>query len=192
MVSCLNLLTLQLHAAVCEGETTLVLPEPLLTTVKERVVFLATDTSVNEDIQSCAQNTLKSGQLEATRLQWNNDANVHTPIYECRIDYPSPSGWMVLLKEVNERAKMLPNICDGSGTPGQKFMFRLLIESLLSPWELHNSMISAINNELHFDSKIDEKNKKRKGAVLSEYFHQLFQFSTPKLFTFPYSCRADR
>ena len=68
---------------------------------------------------------------------------------------------MVLLKEVNERAKMLPNICDGSGTPGQKFMFRLLIESLLSPWELHNSMISAINNELHFE-KIEEKNKKRK------------------------------
>ena len=69
-------------------------------------------------------------------------------------------GWMILLKEVNERAKMLPSICDGSETPGQKFMFRLLIESLLSPWELHNSLISAINNELHF-GKTDEKSKKR-------------------------------
>ena len=68
---------------------------------------------------------------------------------------------MILLKEVNERAKMLPSICDGSGTPGQKFMFRLLIESLLSPWELHNSMLSAINNELHV-GKIDTNKKKRK------------------------------
>ncbi|XP_063677273.1 E3 ubiquitin-protein ligase HERC2-like isoform X2 [Bolinopsis microptera] len=129
IVSCLNLLTLQLHAAVCEGDSTLLLPPPLLTTVKERVVFLATDPSVNTDIQLCAQNTLKS-------------------------------GWMILLKEVNERAKMLPSICDGSETPGQKFMFRLLIESLLSPWELHNSLISAINNELHF-GKTDEKSKKQ-------------------------------
>jgi hypothetical protein len=46
---------------VCEGDSTLLLPQPLLTTVKERVVFLATDPSVNPDIQLCAQNTLKSG-----------------------------------------------------------------------------------------------------------------------------------
>ena len=49
-------------------------------------------------------------------------------------------------------------------------MFRLLIESLLSPWELHNSLISAINNELHF-GKTDEKNKKRLRLV-SNYVEQ--------------------
>ena len=55
--------------------------QTLLTSVKERVVFLATDPSVNNDVQLCAQNTLKS-------------------------------GWILLLPQVNERARMLPSISD--------------------------------------------------------------------------------
>ena len=66
---------------------------------------------------------------------------------------------MILLPEVNERAKMVPIVSDEVGTPGQRFMFRLLIESLLSPWEIQHSIQAAINSELHFE-KIDDKNKK--------------------------------
>ena len=64
IMSCVQLLTLQLHAAVLEGpDSGLVLPSRLLTALKDRVVFLATDTCVNTDIQACAQNTLQCGEL---------------------------------------------------------------------------------------------------------------------------------
>ena len=79
--SCLQLLTLQLHAAVLEGaESSLVLPSRLLSTLKDRVVFLATDTCVNTDIQTCAQNTLQCGKM------WNSSSVFNQ--FENRISLP--------------------------------------------------------------------------------------------------------
>ena len=61
---------LQFHAAVCDGENTLDIPDNLVCTIKEKAVFLATDPNVNPDIQSSAQNFLKTGMFSVLHQVW--------------------------------------------------------------------------------------------------------------------------
>ena len=42
------------------------------------------------------------------------------------------SGWIILLSEVNERARMLTEICDNNGSSGaHKFMFKYVLNGAL-------------------------------------------------------------
>ncbi|KAK3100706.1 hypothetical protein FSP39_024049, partial [Pinctada imbricata] len=136
-VAGLNLLNLQMHAAISQSENTQALGlgpgSPLVTNLKQRVVALASNVGVLSTVQHAAQNALQS-------------------------------GWSILLPTVEERARALSSLlsngvsCDISGmSPGQRFMTDLLVGSLMADGGLELALEAAIKKETN---GIEEKKEK--------------------------------
>eukprot|EP00118_Oscarella_pearsei_P022140 m.252836 g.252836 ORF g.252836 m.252836 type:complete len:3992 (+) comp40356_c1_seq2:177-12152(+) len=124
----LNLLHLQLHAAVQTGEDLSSLHlspgEPLLDSIKMTVISLATTSGIVESVQAAAQACLNS-------------------------------GWLVLLPTAEERAKalseMLPKeeALDPSQVPAsRRFMIELLVNSLMADGGLEAALDAAVRSEI--------------------------------------------
>uniref|UniRef100_A0A8C0VK07 E3 ubiquitin-protein ligase HERC2 n=1 Tax=Cyanistes caeruleus TaxID=156563 RepID=A0A8C0VK07_CYACU len=127
-VATLNLLRLQLHAAIshqvdpeCLG---LGLGSILLNSLKQTVVTLASNAGVLNTVQSAAQAVLQS-------------------------------GWSVLLPTAEERARalsaLLPSAVSGNEmnvSPGRRFMIDLLVGSLMADGGLESALNAAITAEI--------------------------------------------
>ncbi|KAJ8297784.1 hypothetical protein KUTeg_024315 [Tegillarca granosa] len=139
-VAGLNLLNLQLHAAISQNEKTESLGlgpgSPLVASLKQRVVSLASNVGVISTVQSAAQNALQS-------------------------------GWSILLPTAEERARALSSLLSsGAGTcdtsvmsPGQRFMTDLLVSSLMADGGLESALEAAIKKET---KEIEEKREEEK------------------------------
>ncbi|CAG5129600.1 unnamed protein product, partial [Candidula unifasciata] len=142
-VSCLNLLNLQLHAAICQSEDAehlgLQQGSALLESLKQRVVALASNSGVISTVQRAAQATLQS-------------------------------GWSILLPTPEERARALSSLLSSGGrdmavmSTGQRFMTDLLVSSLMADGGLETALHLAIKAEVKGldDSKEKECDLKMK------------------------------
>nr|XP_014343905.1 PREDICTED: E3 ubiquitin-protein ligase HERC2 [Latimeria chalumnae] len=144
-VATLNLLRLQLHAAIshqvdpeCLG---LGLGSVLLNSLKQTVVVLASNAGVLNTVQSAAQAVLQS-------------------------------GWSVLLPTAEERARalsaLLPNAVSGnemSVSPGRRFMIDLLVSSLMADGGLESALNAAITAEIQ---DIEAKKEAQKEKEIDE------------------------
>ncbi|XP_048589232.1 E3 ubiquitin-protein ligase HERC2 isoform X2 [Nematostella vectensis] len=125
-VSALNLLRLQLHAAITEdvvaAELGLGVGSKLLQSLKQQVVTLASNKGVLKTVQGAAQGALRS-------------------------------GWVLLLPTPEERAKALTELLTETGDrqstqqTGRKFMINLLISSLMAEGSLEQALENAIDQE---------------------------------------------
>lgn len=125
----LNLLRLQIHAAIRNGvgaEQLGMVPESrLLASLKQRVVSLASSPNVLATIQRASQQTLQA-------------------------------GWSFLLPTADERARALSVLLLSSGSQGpdtnlasgQRFMMDLLVGSLMADGGLESSLQTAIKVEI--------------------------------------------
>eukprot|EP00058_Branchiostoma_floridae_P025861 XP_002611351.1 hypothetical protein BRAFLDRAFT_73256 [Branchiostoma floridae] len=140
-VAGLNLLRLQLHAAITQNEDPARLNlqpgSPLLNSLKQRVVELASNTGVLGTVQTAAQATLQS-------------------------------GWLLLLPTAEERARalsaLLPSDASGDGasmTPGRRFMMDLLVSSLMADGGLESALAAAIKTEMQEIEGMKEKELER-------------------------------
>ncbi|XP_034287268.1 E3 ubiquitin-protein ligase HERC2 isoform X1 [Pantherophis guttatus] len=144
-VATLNLLRLQLHAAIshqvdpeCLG---LGLGSVLLNSLKQTVVTLASNAGVLNTVQSAAQAVLQS-------------------------------GWSVLLPTAEERARalsaLLPSAVSGNETnvsPGRRFMIDLLVGSLMADGGLESALNAAITAEIQ---DIEAKKEAQKEKEIDE------------------------
>ncbi|XP_045543165.1 E3 ubiquitin-protein ligase HERC2 isoform X2 [Salmo salar] len=145
LVASLNLLRLQLHAAISNQmdpeELGLGLGSGLLNNLKQTVVTLASNAGVLNTVQSAAQAVLQS-------------------------------GWSVLLPTAEERARalssLLPNTASGnemSVSPGRRFMIDLLVSSLMADGGLESALNAAITAELQ---DIEAKKEAQKEKEVDE------------------------
>uniref|UniRef100_A0A3Q3AXX1 E3 ubiquitin-protein ligase HERC2 n=1 Tax=Kryptolebias marmoratus TaxID=37003 RepID=A0A3Q3AXX1_KRYMA len=141
VVTTLNLLRLQLHAAISNQvdpeELGLGLGSALLNNLKQTVVLLASNAGVLNTVQAAAQAVLQS-------------------------------GWSVLLPTAEERARalssLLPNAASGnemSVSPGRRFMIDLLVSSLMADGGLESALNAAITAEIQ-DIEAKEAAQKEK------------------------------
>uniref|UniRef100_A0A8C3HB67 E3 ubiquitin-protein ligase HERC2 n=1 Tax=Chrysemys picta bellii TaxID=8478 RepID=A0A8C3HB67_CHRPI len=144
-VATLNLLRLQLHAAIshqvdpeCLG---LGLGSVLLNSLKQSVVTLASNAGVLNTVQSAAQAVLQS-------------------------------GWSVLLPTAEERARalsaLLPSAVSGNEmnvSPGRRFMIDLLVGSLMADGGLESALSAAITAEIQ---DIEAKKEAQKEKEIDE------------------------
>ncbi|XP_048453850.1 E3 ubiquitin-protein ligase HERC2 [Rhincodon typus] len=144
-VATLNLLRLQLHAAIshqvdpeCLG---LGIGSVLLNSLKQTVVTLASNAGVLNTVQSSAQAVLQS-------------------------------GWSVLLPTAEERARalsaLLPNAVSGNEmnvSPGRRFMIDLLVSSLMADGGLESALNAAITAEIQ---DIEAKKEAQKEKEIDE------------------------
>ncbi|KAM6382365.1 E3 ubiquitin-protein ligase HERC2 isoform 5-T5 [Alca torda] len=144
-VATLNLLRLQLHAAIshqvdpeclCLGLGSL-----LLNSLKQTVVTLASNAGVLNTVQSAAQAVLQS-------------------------------GWSVLLPTAEERARalsaLLPSAVSGNEmnvSPGRRFMIDLLVGSLMADGGLESALNAAITAEIQ---DIEAKKEAQKEKEIDE------------------------
>uniref|UniRef100_A0A672Q5U6 E3 ubiquitin-protein ligase HERC2 n=1 Tax=Sinocyclocheilus grahami TaxID=75366 RepID=A0A672Q5U6_SINGR len=128
VVAALNLLRLQLHAAISNQvdpeELGLGLGSGLLNNLKQTVVTLASNAGVLNTVQAAAQAVLQS-------------------------------GWSVLLPTAEERARalssLLPNAASAnemSISPGRRFMIDLLVSSLMADGGLESALNAAVTAEI--------------------------------------------
>ncbi|XP_024133923.1 E3 ubiquitin-protein ligase HERC2 isoform X3 [Oryzias melastigma] len=145
VVATLNLLRLQLHAAISNQmapeELGLGLGSTLLNNLKQTVVMLASNAGVLNTVQSAAQAVLQS-------------------------------GWSVLLPTAEERARalssLLPNAACGnemSVSPGRRFMIDLLVSSLMADGGLESALDAAITAEIQ---DIEAKKEAQKEKEIDE------------------------
>ncbi|TKS74835.1 E3 ubiquitin-protein ligase HERC2 [Collichthys lucidus] len=145
VVSTLNLLRLQLHAAISNQvdpeELGLGLGSVLLNNLKQTVVVLASNAGVLNTVQAAAQAVLQS-------------------------------GWSVLLPTAEERARalssLLPNAASGnemSVSPGRRFMIDLLVSSLMADGGLESALNAAITAEIQ---DIEAKKEAQKEKEIDE------------------------
>ncbi|XP_068720941.1 E3 ubiquitin-protein ligase HERC2-like [Montipora capricornis] len=138
-VATLNLLRLQLHAAITgnvEAEKLgLGVGSKLLQSLKKQVVTLGSNKGVLRTVQSAAQGALRS-------------------------------GWVLLLPTPEERAKALTELfietCDKptSSSAGKMFMSDLLISSLMAEGSLESALENAVDNEIKGGAGENDKEKK--------------------------------
>nr|XP_057930110.1 E3 ubiquitin-protein ligase HERC2 isoform X4 [Doryrhamphus excisus] len=145
VVATLNLLRLQLHAAISNQvdpeELGLGLGSALLNNLKQTVVMLASNAGVLNTVQAAAQAVLQN-------------------------------GWSVLLPTAEERARalssLLPNTASGnerSVTPGRRFMIDLLVSSLMADGGLESALNAAITAEIQ---DIEAKKEAQKEKEIDE------------------------
>ncbi|XP_037324635.2 E3 ubiquitin-protein ligase HERC2 [Pungitius pungitius] len=145
VVATLNLLRLQLHAAIGNQvdpeELGLGLGSVLLNNLKQTVVVLASNAGVLYSVQAAAQAVLQS-------------------------------GWSVLLPTAEERARalssLLPNAASGNETsvsPGRRFMIDLLVSSLMADGGLESALNAAITAEIQ---DIEAKKEAQKEKEIDE------------------------
>ncbi|XP_039600637.1 E3 ubiquitin-protein ligase HERC2 isoform X1 [Polypterus senegalus] len=145
VVATLNLLRLQLHAAISnqvDPDTLgLGLGSVLLNSLKQTVVTLASNAGVLNTVQSAAQAVLQS-------------------------------GWSVLLPTAEERARalsaLLPNAVSGNEngiSPGRRFMIDLLVSSLMADGGLESALNAAITAEIQ---DIEAKKEAQKEKEIDE------------------------
>ncbi|XP_022531523.2 E3 ubiquitin-protein ligase HERC2 isoform X2 [Astyanax mexicanus] len=145
VVATLNLLRLQLHAAISNQvdpeELGLGLGSSLLNNLKQTVVTLASNAGVLNTVQAAAQAVLQS-------------------------------GWSVLLPTAEERARalssLLPNAASGnemSVSPGRRFMIDLLVSSLMADGGLESALNAAITAEIQ---DIEAKKEAQKEKEIDE------------------------
>ncbi|KAA0712569.1 E3 ubiquitin-protein ligase HERC2 [Triplophysa tibetana] len=145
VVAALNLLRLQLHAAISNQvdpeELGLGLGSGLLNNLKQTVVTLASNAGVLNTVQAAAQAVLQS-------------------------------GWSVLLPTAEERARalssLLPNIASAnemSVSPGRRFMIDLLVSSLMADGGLESALNAAITAEIQ---DIEAKKEAQKEKEIDE------------------------
>ncbi|XP_035763485.1 E3 ubiquitin-protein ligase HERC2 [Neolamprologus brichardi] len=145
VVATLNLLRLQLHAAISNQvdpeELGLGLGSVLLNNLKQTVVVLASNAGVLNTVQAAAQAVLQS-------------------------------GWSVLLPTAEERARalssLLPNAASGnemSVSPGRRFMIDLLVSSLMADGGLESALNAAITAEIQ---DIEAKKEAQKEKEIDE------------------------
>uniref|UniRef100_A0A3Q3VWY8 E3 ubiquitin-protein ligase HERC2 n=1 Tax=Mola mola TaxID=94237 RepID=A0A3Q3VWY8_MOLML len=145
VVATLNLLRLQLHAAISNQvdpeELGLGLGSVLLNNLKQTVVVLASNAGVLNTVQAAAQAVLQS-------------------------------GWSVLLPTAEERARalssLLPNATSGnemSVSPGRRFMIDLLVSSLMADGGLESALNAAITAEIQ---DIEAKKEAQKEKEIDE------------------------
>ncbi|XP_038616113.1 E3 ubiquitin-protein ligase HERC2 [Tachyglossus aculeatus] len=144
-VATLNLLRLQLHAAIshqvgpeCLG---LGLGSGLLNSLKQTVVTLASNAGVLNSVQAAAQAVLQS-------------------------------GWSLLLPTAEERARalssLLPSAVSGNEmnvSPGRRFMIDLLVGSLMADGGLESALSAAITAEIQ---DIEAKKEAQKEKEIDE------------------------
>ncbi|KAL8607282.1 hypothetical protein ACOMHN_047613 [Nucella lapillus] len=141
-VAALNLLNLQLHAAIsqCEDVDGLGLGAGcvLVNSLKQRVVSLASNCGVIGTVQTAAQATLQS-------------------------------GWSILLPTAEERARALSTLLANGGgreasvmSSGQRFMTDLLVSSLMADGGLESSLNMAVKAEI---KELEEKKEKEGDAA---------------------------
>uniref|UniRef100_A0A8I5NTH4 E3 ubiquitin-protein ligase HERC2 n=3 Tax=Papio anubis TaxID=9555 RepID=A0A8I5NTH4_PAPAN len=144
-VATLNLLRLQLHAAISHQVDPeflgLGLGSVLLNSLKQTVVTLASSAGVLSTVQSAAQSVLQS-------------------------------GWSVLLPTAEERARALSALlpCAVSGndvniSPGRRFMIDLLVGSLMADGGLESALHAAITAEIQ---DIEAKKEAQKEKEIDE------------------------
>ncbi|XP_041128227.1 E3 ubiquitin-protein ligase HERC2-like isoform X2 [Polyodon spathula] len=145
VVAALNLLRLQLHAAISNQVDPEVLGfglgSVLLNSLKQTVVTLASNAGVLGTVQSAAQAVLQS-------------------------------GWSVLLPTAEERARalsaLLPNAVSGnemSVSAGWRFMIDLLVSSLMADGGLESALNAAITAEIQ---DIEAKKEAQKEKEIDE------------------------
>ncbi|XP_062251671.1 LOW QUALITY PROTEIN: E3 ubiquitin-protein ligase HERC2 [Platichthys flesus] len=145
VVATLNLLRLQLHAAISNQvnpeELGLGLGSVLLNNLKQTVVVLASNAGVLNTVQAAAQAVLQS-------------------------------GWSVLLPTAEERARalssLLPNAASGnemSVSAGRRFMIDLLVSSLMADGGLESALNAAITAEIQ---DIEAKKEAQKEKEIDE------------------------
>ncbi|XP_059157195.1 E3 ubiquitin-protein ligase HERC2-like isoform X2 [Physella acuta] len=142
-VAGLNLLNLQLHAAICQAEDVehlgLLQGTAMVESLKQRLVSLASNSGVITSIQKAAQAALQS-------------------------------GWSLLLPTPEERARALSSLLASGGrdmtvmSSGQRFMTDLLVSSLMADGGLETALHLAIKAEVKGmdDSKEKESDIKIK------------------------------
>ncbi|KAG3262427.1 HECT and RLD domain containing E3 ubiquitin protein ligase 2, transcript variant X1 [Ictidomys tridecemlineatus] len=146
-VATLNLLRLQLHAAISHQVDPeflgLGLGSVLLNSLKQTVVTLASSAGVLSTVQSAAQAVLQS-------------------------------GWSVLLPTAEERARALSALlpCAVSGnevniSPGRRFMIDLLVGSLMADGGLESALNAAITAEIQLQD-IEAKKEAQKEKEIDE------------------------
>nr|XP_034301898.1 E3 ubiquitin-protein ligase HERC2 isoform X2 [Crassostrea gigas] len=142
-VAGLNLLNLQFYATICQSESTEGLGlgpgSPLVTSLKQRVVSLASNVGVINTVQLAAQNALQSG--------WS----ILLPTAEERARTLST----LLSNEVGHDASIM--------SPGQRFMTDLLVSSLMADGGLESALEAAIKNEI---SEIEGKKEREETSEL--------------------------
>ncbi|XP_061183765.1 E3 ubiquitin-protein ligase HERC2-like isoform X1 [Saccostrea echinata] len=128
-VAGLNLLNLQFYATICQSESTDILGlgpgSPLVTSLKQRVVSLASNVGVINTVQLAAQNALQSG--------WS----ILLPTAEERARTLST---LLSTEVVSHDASIM--------SPGQRFMTDLLVSSLMADGGLESALEAAIKNEI--------------------------------------------
>eukprot|EP00066_Takifugu_rubripes_P023536 XP_011612802.1 PREDICTED: E3 ubiquitin-protein ligase HERC2-like isoform X3 [Takifugu rubripes] len=145
VVATLNLLRLQLHAAISNqvdpDRLGLGLGSVLLNNLKQTIVVLASNAGVLNTVQAAAQAVLQS-------------------------------GWSVLLPTAEERARalssLLPNTASGnemSVSPGRRFMIDLLVSSLMADGGLESALNAAITAEIQ---DIEAKKEAQKEKEIDE------------------------
>uniref|UniRef100_A0A3B3YFA5 HECT-type E3 ubiquitin transferase n=1 Tax=Poecilia mexicana TaxID=48701 RepID=A0A3B3YFA5_9TELE len=144
VVATLNLLRLQLHAAINNQvdpeELGLGLGSVLLNNLKQTVVVLASNAGVLNTVQAAAQAVLQS-------------------------------GWSVLLPTAEERARalssLLPNASGNemSVSAGRRFMIDLLVSSLMADGGLESALSAAITAEIQ---DIEAKKEAQKEKEIDE------------------------
>ncbi|XP_077868707.1 E3 ubiquitin-protein ligase HERC2-like [Saccoglossus kowalevskii] len=142
-VAGLNLLRLQLHAAITQNENPedlgLGLGGSLLFSLKQRVVDLASNAGVLSTVQIAAQSTLQS-------------------------------GWSILLPTAEERARALSSLLPSAAgenitmTPGRRFMMDLLVSSLMADGGLESALRAAIKTEVKDIDGMNEKETEEEGC----------------------------
>ncbi|GFN81530.1 E3 ubiquitin-protein ligase herc2-like, partial [Plakobranchus ocellatus] len=143
-VAGLNLLNLQLHAAICQSEDLEALglqqSGQLVESLKQRVVTLASNSGVINSVQKTAQATLQS-------------------------------GWSILLPTPEERARALSSLLSSNGrdmtvmSSGQRFMTDLLVTSLMADGGLETALNMAIKAEV---KSMDQSKEKESEMCLKE------------------------
>uniref|UniRef100_A0A673CTH4 E3 ubiquitin-protein ligase HERC2 n=1 Tax=Sphaeramia orbicularis TaxID=375764 RepID=A0A673CTH4_9TELE len=140
VVATLNLLRLQLHAAISNQvdpeELGLGLGSVLLNNLKQTVVVLASNAGVLNTVQAAAQAVLQS-------------------------------GWSVLLPTAEERARALSSLLPNAGdvSPGRRFMIDLLVSSLMADGGLESALNAAITAEIQ---DIEAKKEAQKEKEIDE------------------------
>nr|XP_034301897.1 E3 ubiquitin-protein ligase HERC2 isoform X1 [Crassostrea gigas] len=143
-VAGLNLLNLQFYATICQSESTEGLGlgpgSPLVTSLKQRVVSLASNVGVINTVQLAAQNALQSG--------WS----ILLPTAEERARTLST---LLSNEVVGHDASIM--------SPGQRFMTDLLVSSLMADGGLESALEAAIKNEI---SEIEGKKEREETSEL--------------------------
>ncbi|MGH0142689.1 UNVERIFIED_CONTAM: hypothetical protein FKN15_076572 [Acipenser sinensis] len=143
VVAALNLLRLQLHAAISNQVDPEVLGlglgSVLLNSLKQTVVTLASNAGVLGTVQSAAQAVLQS-------------------------------GWSVLLPTAEERARALSALLPNAGnemsvSAGRRFMIDLLVSSLMADGGLESALNAAITAEIQ---DIEAKKEAQKEKEIDE------------------------